>query len=516
MSYIVEQKIKGRIYLYEVHSYWDKEKKQSRQKRKYIGPKDGKKKTSIKSIDSNIVYKNYGSIYLLNHISEKLGLTSLLKEVYPNEYRNLLGLAYYEITASNALYLFPYWLEEQYLPGTHKMDSSAISKFCDQLGRNQEQMLNFQQRWVEHLEPVEVLLYDITFISSYSTNIDYIQWGYNRDNEKLAQLNMGVVFCNEKSLPIFYTLYPGSIVDVKTLKNCMSYLKVLGLSKFTFVLDRGFFSTANVTQMNKQQGSIGFIQPLPFSLKKVRELIGVNKTRLRGMDNVFSFNDELLFHLKSEIELDGQNYSAHIFLNEKAQLDQRQVLMKNILDIECKIIKNKKFVSLKEALTFKENNLPKAYQPYFKWHRLSKQFNRNTKSIQAKLSHAGYFVLSTNKQDLKKEQILTNYRNKDRVEKVFDLLKNEMDGNRLRAHSQYNTEARLFIKFLALVIQSEIIKTMRGANLFKKYTVRELLAELKNIKLAQINGQTIITEVSKKQRLILQAFDIQKQHIHRY
>ena len=38
MAYTVRQKIKGRIYLYEVSSYWDKEKKQPRQKRKYLGP----------------------------------------------------------------------------------------------------------------------------------------------------------------------------------------------------------------------------------------------------------------------------------------------------------------------------------------------------------------------------------------------------------------------------------------------------------------------------------------------
>ena len=40
MSYIVEQKINGRIYLYQVESFWDKERKQARQKRKYIGPKE--------------------------------------------------------------------------------------------------------------------------------------------------------------------------------------------------------------------------------------------------------------------------------------------------------------------------------------------------------------------------------------------------------------------------------------------------------------------------------------------
>jgi hypothetical protein len=34
--------VKDHIYLYDVESYWDKEKKQSRQKRTYVGKKDPK------------------------------------------------------------------------------------------------------------------------------------------------------------------------------------------------------------------------------------------------------------------------------------------------------------------------------------------------------------------------------------------------------------------------------------------------------------------------------------------
>ena len=64
------------------------------------------------------------------------------------------------------------------------------------------------------------------------------------------------------------------------------------------------------------------------------------------------------------------------------------------------------------------------------------------------------FILSTNQQDLDKIDVLTYYRQRDRVEKVFDVVKNELDGDRLRAHSQYNTEGRLFIKFIALIIYS--------------------------------------------------------------
>jgi len=37
MSYQVKQKIRGKIYVYEAEGVWDKEKKQARQKRKYLG-----------------------------------------------------------------------------------------------------------------------------------------------------------------------------------------------------------------------------------------------------------------------------------------------------------------------------------------------------------------------------------------------------------------------------------------------------------------------------------------------
>lgn len=72
MSYTIEQTIKGRKYLYKIDAYWDKEKKQSRQKRTYPGPKNSKYKKSIKSIQSKIVNENYGNIFLFNLYEAKL------------------------------------------------------------------------------------------------------------------------------------------------------------------------------------------------------------------------------------------------------------------------------------------------------------------------------------------------------------------------------------------------------------------------------------------------------------
>lgn len=49
---------------------------------------------------------------------------------------------------------------------------------------------------------------------------------------------------------------------------------------------------------------------------------------------------------------------------------------------------------------------------------------------------------------------------------------------------------------------------MKDKNLFKKYTVKELLATLSKIRYSVIKGERIISEVSKAQREILKAFDL--------
>ena len=73
-----------------------------------------------------------------------------------------------------------------------------------------------------------------------------------------------------------------------------------------------------------------------------------------------------------------------------------------------------------------------------------------------------------------------------------------MDGDRLRAHSQYNTDGRLFIKFIALIIYTELSKIMKKKNLFKKYSVKELLKELKN----SFIYNHFITEPLKKSNIL--------------
>jgi transposase len=508
MSYIVEQNIKGKIYLYKVESYWDKDKKQSRQKRSYIGPKDSSPKNKIKATESHLITKNYGNILLFEKIMETTGLSNILRSCFSSDYKEILALACYEIMEASPGYLFHYWLDEQNLEGTKSLYSSDISKLHESLGRDQKGMHRFMHQWISSLEPIRGMYYDITSFSSYSTKIDFVEWGYNRDKETLPQINLGMVCCRDRGLPFFYNVFPGSIVDVSTLKNLLKYLEEYRLKEITLVMDRGFFSTSNIGNLIDSPIRINILQPLSFSLKKAKELINLHSKALKSSRTAFKYDEEIMHHLTVPVNIGNHNFTAHIFFNEKVELEDRHRFLSGLLDIESQY-KERKFDSKKEAQAFIDSEISEKLKIFFRWEKSSKLIVKNDSKIKGYISKLGYFIIITNDQNIDKQTVLHYYRDKDKVEKIFKAVKNEMDGDRLRSHSKYSMDGRLFIKFIALIIYMQITKIMRDKKLFEKYSITELLRELAKLKITYLNNiDPVKSEISKKQTQILKAFDI--------
>jgi hypothetical protein len=79
----------------------------------------------------------------------------------------------------------------------------------------------------------------------------------------------------------------------------------------------------------------------------------------------------------------------------------------------------------------------------------------------------------------------------------------------LRIYFSEAFEGRLFVAFLALILYFGMTKIMRKQGLFKDYSLTELLYELKKIKIVEMeNGKKYMTGVSKKQRELLQNFNL--------
>jgi len=216
MAYIIERKNKGNIYRYETESYWDKEKKQPRQRSKYLGPKEKVETKKLKQSLTQLVSKNYGDIFLLEEVSKSIGLYDVVKECYPDDYREILACSFYEIIGESKNYLFHHFQNEHYLENVKTLYSSDVSELHLTLGNDEQTRMKFIQKWIENINPKDGIYYDITSFSSYSTNNEFVEWGYNRDKENLPQINLGMICCKKTGLPFFYTIFPGSIVDVKT------------------------------------------------------------------------------------------------------------------------------------------------------------------------------------------------------------------------------------------------------------------------------------------------------------
>ncbi|MBW2334517.1 MAG: transposase, partial [Deltaproteobacteria bacterium] len=330
--------------------------------------------------------------------------------------------------------------------------------------------------------------FDITSFSSYAKELEFLEWGYNRDKERLPQINFGVIYGEPSSLPLFYTRYPGSIPDVRTLYNMVEYLEWLELSKILFVLDRDFFSSYNLKKMNTD---MRFIIAMPYSNKN------------------FQINKKIIYGVRNRIEIGEKRYYSYLYLDEKRRVEERERFLSRILEIEKKVeepelCKNRE--DLKEFLSENVRGWEKIFE--IVEHDGASKIKRKEKGINSQLEKMGTMILLSNKM-LDGKDVLRLYKRKDVVEKFFDNMKHDIERKRLRIHSQETFEGRLFLDFLALIIYSRISSVMRKEGINKDLTVQELMYEFKKIKLIRLGAKkTIVTEVSKKQRELFQSFKI--------
>ena len=508
MSFVIEKTVGNSVYLYEVTSFWDAEKKQPRQKRTYLGKKDPKTGQPIRPRHRlPRLSKDYGNVYLLQHIADRIGLSPLLQQVFPAHYRTLLALMFFEISEAQPLYVFPYWAEATALEDVSPLSSKALTTFTRHLGQMESERLEFSKQWVKQLGEVHAIVFDITSLSSYSACLDDLEWGYNRDHDKLPQLNLGVIYADHTNLPLYYRIYPGSIPDVSTLKNLVNYLHLFDLQEILFVMDRGFYSAANVEHLDHSQ--IPFLLPLPMSVKQFSSLRAKHTRHLANPVNSVLFKDEVLYHIQDAITVNSVPLQAHVYFDPHRRSEQTARFLKTILDLEH-AAQQQSFQTHKEARQYLSKRLKGAAQ-LFRVTGKAEQIEivRKPRTLSRRMANMGFTIMLTNHATLDHPKILELYRHKDYLEKLFDTLKHEFDGKRLRGSTKDTVEGRLFLKFLSLILYSALGNTMREQHLFTHYSIRELMYELKKLRLVEMtDGTAYLTEISKRQRTIFEKFDL--------
>jgi len=507
----VHTKKNGIKYVYSVTSYWDKEKKAPRNKQVCLGRLDEATGEIIKTDKAvadagklaempEIKARNVvvGPTSILERIALDVGLIRILKRCFPEQYLQILSLAYFLVHKGLPLSRCEMWSTLHRHPFNNPLPSQRVSEIlrdCKEEGRQA-----FFAAWMKHLAETECFFYDITSVSSYSEQNEYIRYGHNRDNEKLPQINLAMLFGQKSGLPAYYRRLQGGISDVSTLKTTVKTLDFIGQTKLAFVLDRGFYSETNVDALF--DSGCQFVLACP-RRKWTQSLYDEYRDSILSYKNRYAFSENEVLYMQTKLyKWNGYRCYAHIYFNNVRAAEELDAFaLKLALWQE----------ELESGNDIKEHQW--AYEKYFVVKDTPKRGRKvveNIKAVQeATKKYVGFFCLLTPKK-MDALKALEIYRRKEAVENSFDDLKNTLDMKRLRIHSSYAMDSRLFIQFISLIILSKL-REIKNQNLkIRHLTVREVMEAMESISEIRVSGRygKVITEADPLQRDIMCAFDV--------
>jgi transposase len=388
------------------------------------------------------------------------------------------------------------WFEENKITFTKPMDDIESSKLFASITKAERD--DFFKRWIKDRSEREYIAYDITSISTYSENTEMAEWGYNRDNDNLPQVNLGMYYGVTTHMPIYYDLYSGSIPDKVYMEYMMESSKSLGIKDVCFVIDRGFVMEGNLQYL--YESGYPFITAMPGDRIDAMKIIDENRDNVRKSAN--RINEYGIYGYQCPVNTSGIEVQAYIYFDtEKQAYDEKELFMRiERLQSELEKINRAKRVTKKYKEYFVVNDNAKG----------NLTFEQDTEKIDKKLSRAGFFILLSSKPGLSCVDALRVYRERDLIEKSFNHFKNHLDFRRMRTHWNKTMEGKMFVGFIALIMQSYIRRILKNDSQTKQLTFEKVLRELRKIKAVVMSDMTeLLLPLTKLQKTILSVLDIQ-------
>ena len=522
------QVIKNVPYVYIDKPFWNPDKKRGEHKREYIGKMENgsfspNKKYLLKMQAEHAVSKPgpvpamectrlfYGATYLLDCIGKKLGITSDLKACFPQQYQQILSIAYYLVLEEGlSMYRFGKWARIHKHPYGQELPSQRISELLGSIPESAK-MEFFRKQAIRRAEK-EFLAFDTTSISSYSQAIKMAKYGKNKEGDDLKQINLALLYGEISRLPVYYRKMPGNTADVKTIQNLLKDVDFLQMDKLNLVMDRGFYSEKNINDMMKHHHKflIGVRSSAKIVKHRLDQIRGESFITWQNYHDdlglyVMSFTEEWDYHedkprLGMSIQEKRRVYIHHYF-NDQRCTDERLSFSRMLSRLQEELSSGKR-----------SPEHEKLYSKYFDWSETPKRGIRITPkedAIRDAQKNFGYFALMSNgiKDPVEAIQI---YRTKDLIEKSFGNLKERLDMRRMSVASDENFEGKLFIQFIALMYLSYIKKQMDDHRLFQRYTMQTLLDDLDVIEFYQQPGKAHhLSEITKKQEALFEAMGVE-------
>lgn len=458
--------MKGRYYLYEVSSKWNKEKKRAQK----ISGKILGRITEDKGFTPSGGREQLAPQF--NEVSAKSSgvgpfVESVIKDVLPALKKHfgsnaeaifcasLMRLAHQSPLKNMELHFKHDFLSEIF--SDVSLSDKKMTVLLKDIGGNREKIKAF---FKEFSKPGEHILMDMTAIHSKSKEMSLNHSGYNSQGNFDPQANLLLLFSQTQHEPVYYRLLPGNIRDVKSVRVS---LKEAGINDAVFIADKGFYSDDNIAEL--ENAELQYVIPL----KRNHTLIDykpLQKKGKKGLTHHFKFHERYIFCSISKLKEDKLLYT---FLDDRLKLEEEQSYL-NRIDIQ------------------KEDKLS------------IKEFHKKAHTF-------GTFSILTNLSGKTPMEIYELYKSRMEVETAFDAFKNTLQADRTYMQNDQSLEGWMFINYLALLAYWRILKLLVSRELLAKVSIKDLLIHLSYIKKIRINGQWHLGEVTNKTKRLFAKLD---------
>jgi len=441
---------KGEKYVYKYVKYFRNAEGKPRNKAKAIGKFDfgsGKMFPNSNYFDlyhidpvlPDVEVWDYGYSFLVNKVCRDSGLFDCLASAF-GELRamDITVMASYIIREGSAMDGIDDWLQRNYFPNYSRLlTSQSSSKIFAALSAGQ--INDFFVDWVKVAMGPGTVCYDVTSISSYAEQMPSVERGYNRDNENLAQFNLGL-FCDESSkIPLYYNRYNGSLTDKTNLSYVLANAKAVGINQVKMVVDGGFWSEECLTSLCSLCES--FIVGMPSHLKESQNIFASHG------ENIMNYANELdiphIYCVPVEVLVGSIYGKALLYFDAWNHLHLCKELSEHLNRLKAELADLKRYPKSKL----------KRYEPYFSLTKHEKgsgfDYAVDVDKVENIRKRKGYFLIFTTDMESTPEDTLYHYRAKYAAEKLFDQIKCDIDGNRVRTHNEQPTDGKVFVTFIA-------------------------------------------------------------------
>lgn len=461
-------------------------------------------------------------------VIEKLMMESMVDKIVGSIYNDDRGTglfldlaAYYLTTENNAGQYYPDYAYNHplFTPDYKIYSDSTVSKFTSQI--SVEDSVEFQNEWngIKKKQDKIYISYDSTNKNCQAGDIEIVEFGHAKEDKGLPVFNYSIAYDCSNREPLFYETYPGSIVDVSQLQIMLEKAVAYGYRNAGFILDRGYFSRANIRYMDK----CGY--DFVIMVKGMRSFVNESIRKVQG-----SFEEKRQYSirryrvngttLKTPVFYsDEKDRYLHIYYSYSKAADERSAL-------EAKIDRMAAYLKKLEG---QEVVIDKSYEKYFslEYYYEGQEDQcfvcalEKSSVIEEELKLCGYFCIITSSEMTAKEA-LDLYKSRDASEKLFKADKSFLGNRSMRICSEESLEGKMLIAFVALIIRNRMYTKLKDAEeeMLERPNYMNVPASIRELEKIEMIRQAdgvyrLDHAVTATQKTILKAFGIDANYIKR-